>query len=174
MPLPVSLQADCSKCAALCCIAFAFTKGEDFAVDKEAGDPCQHLCEDGKCGIYGAREGNGFSGCLSFDCLGAGQRVTQDVFGGRSWQDEPELTGPMCDALRVMRRVHQQMSLLEAAGALPLSPEDQARRGALIDMLSPEPEWTPDTLSELRTDLLERDVQIFLTGLQAYFPKRTG
>ena len=174
MPLPVSLQADCSKCAALCCIAFAFTRGEEFAVDEEAGDPCQHLCEDSKCGIYGSREGNGFSGCLSFDCLGAGQRVTQDVFGGRSWQDEPELTGPMCDALRVMRRVHQQMSLLAAAGTLPLSPEDQARRGALIHMLSPEPDWTPDTLSELRIDLLERDVQIFLTGLQAYFPKRTG
>ena len=174
MPLPVSLQADCSKCAALCCIAFAFTKGEEFAVDKDAGDPCQHLCEDGKCGIYGAREGNGFSGCLSFDCLGAGQRVTQSLFDGRSWQDEPELTGPMCDALRVMRRVHQQISLLEAAGALPLTEADQDRRNRLLEALSPELDWTVETLLAFEIDLMERDIQRFLKSLKSYFPGRAN
>ena len=80
----------------------------------------------------------------------------------------------MCDALRVMRRVHQQISLLEAAGALPLTEADQDRRNRLLEALSPELDWTVETLLAFEIDLMERDIQRFLKSLKSYFPGRAN
>ena len=41
----MELTADCSKCAALCCVAMAFDKGDMFGCDKVAGEVCKHLDE---------------------------------------------------------------------------------------------------------------------------------
>ena len=83
------LTADCSRCAALCCVLPAFAASADFAVDKPAGTPCLNLLTDDRCGIHAQLRPRGFPGCVVFDCLGAGQRLTQHTFGGRSWRDDP-------------------------------------------------------------------------------------
>jgi hypothetical protein len=122
-----ALRADCARCAALCCLALAFDRSERFAIDKPAGEPCPHLTGCGRCSIYAARRSHGFGGCVAYDCLGAGQRVTQDLFGGRSWLEEPALAAPMMRAFVAVQRAHAQLLLLREAAKLALPP-NVARR----------------------------------------------
>ena len=56
------LRADCGRCAALCCVAPAFTVSADFAVSKPAGRPCPHLLGDFRCGIHAGLRDRGFPG----------------------------------------------------------------------------------------------------------------
>ena len=130
MTLP-DLRADCAHCAALCCVALAFDRSRLFAFDKPAGRPCPHLSDGGACGIHASRAAQGMGGCVAYDCLGAGQRVTQDLFGGRSWLDEPGLLGPMTEAFLTVALAHRLLELLAAAARLSLSSRDRARRDAL-------------------------------------------
>src|SRR5688572_28796391 len=109
------LRADCSRCAALCCVAPAFAASADFAIDKPAGTPCPHLRDDDLCGIHDRLRERGFPGCAVFDCFGAGQHVTQGTFGGRSWRESPELAGAMFAVLPVMRQLHEMLWHLTGA-----------------------------------------------------------
>lgn len=162
------LQADCSNCAALCCMALAFDKSDLFGVDKPAGIPCQHLHLDDKCGIHDGLTDRGFSGCVSYDCLGAGQRVTQQVFGGKSWRDNPDLARPMFEAFRIMRKVQELLQLLETADMLPLTGDQQDARVDLVVELSPADGWDMAGLERFERLDINGDVQEFLQGLQEH------
>ncbi|MGZ4541097.1 MAG: pentapeptide repeat-containing protein [Blastococcus sp.] len=109
------LTADCSRCAALCCVAPAFSRSADFAIDKAAGTPCPNLRDDDRCGIHAHLRERGFPGCTVFDCFGAGQQLTQVTFGGASWRRSPELAGPMFALLPVMRQLHELLWYLAEA-----------------------------------------------------------
>lgn len=160
------LQPDCARCAALCCVAFAFDRSEDFALDKPAGKPCPNLTADDRCRLHADLVGHGFAGCASYDCHGAGQRVTQEMFAGRSWRDDPALAAAMFEAFRVLRKVHALLDLLRTAGRLPLTPEQNARREQLRAALLPEEGWTPATLAAFECGTLEEDVRSYLTALR--------
>ncbi|MCO6382247.1 hypothetical protein [Oceanicola sp. 502str15] len=159
------LTPDCSRCAALCCMALAFDAGEDFAIDKPAGLPCPKL-ERHLCSIYEDLEEEGFSGCARYSCTGAGQRVTQEVFAGKSWQDEPELAAPMSEALRQMKAVHEALELLAMAENLGLEDYDEEVREALLTALTPEEGFTPETLAATAAPL--KRVPAFLATLRDY------
>jgi hypothetical protein len=118
-----TLEADCARCAGLCCVAPAFARSSDFAIDKPAGRPCPNLGDDFRCGIHDRLPERGFPGCAVFDCFGAGQQVTQVTFGGRDWRTTPEIAAPMFAALPVMRQLHELMWYLTEALEL-----DAARR----------------------------------------------
>lgn len=129
-PLPIvpardGLSADCSRCAGLCCVGPAFAASADFAVDKPAGTPCRHLQDDFRCGIHDRLRPSGFPGCTVFDCFGAGQRITQETFGGRSWRESPELAAAQFGVLPVMRQLHEILWYLAEAAALPAAPDLQ-------------------------------------------------
>jgi hypothetical protein len=113
------LRADCSRCAGLCCVAPAFAASADFAIDKPAGTACPNLGEDFRCGIHAQLRERGFPGCTVFDCFGAGQRITQDTFAGRSWREAPELARAQFAVLPVMRQLHESLWYLAEAEALP-------------------------------------------------------
>ncbi|MFD1046590.1 helix-turn-helix transcriptional regulator [Kibdelosporangium lantanae] len=106
------LHADCSRCFALCCVALAFRASSDFAVDKEIGDPCRNLKDDYRCGIHARLRTSGFTGCTVYDCFGAGQRVSQETFGGTSWRDDSRA---MFDVFPVMRQLHELLWYLTSA-----------------------------------------------------------
>ncbi len=91
----------------------AFERSPSFAFDKPAGVPCRNLLGNA-CRIHDELVGSGCSGCARYDCAGAGQRVCEEVFVGRSWRDDPALLAPMTDAFRVMRDVQELRVLLRA------------------------------------------------------------
>jgi uncharacterized protein YjbI with pentapeptide repeats len=121
MPRPAHdrLTADCSRCAALCCVALPFAASSDFAVDKPAGTPCRHLQPDFRCCIHAGLREAGYPGCTVYDCFGAGQQVVQVTFGGRDWRSDPELAASMFATFPVVRVLHELLWYLTEARALP-------------------------------------------------------
>lgn len=45
-----------------------------------------------------------------FDCLGAGQVVSQVTFKGQSWRDSPEIGARMFQAFPVMEQIHEMIA----------------------------------------------------------------
>lgn len=126
-PAPDPLRADCSRCAALCCVATAFAASADFAIDKAPGEPCPNLREDFRCGIHTRLRESGFPGCSAFDCFGAGQRVTQ-TFRGADWRSSPPIAPLMFASFRAMRQLHELRWYLREATRL----STDAQRGDLV------------------------------------------
>jgi uncharacterized protein YjbI with pentapeptide repeats len=100
-------------------VAPAFARSADFAIDKPAGHACPNLADDFRCTIHERLTGSGFRGCVVFDCFGAGQRITQETFGGRDWRSAPG----MLAVLPIMRQLHELMWYLTEALKL-----DEAQR----------------------------------------------
>src|SRR5688500_9832767 len=98
----IPLRADCAQCDARCCVALAFDRSTLFACDKPAGERRRNLTTCGSCAIHGQLAARGFAGCERSDCLGAGQRVTQEIFPVRSWREGQETARVMFDAFSVL------------------------------------------------------------------------
>lgn len=127
-----ALSADCAACAALCCVGPPLDAGPLFAFDKAASTPCPNLDRDHRCKIHASLAEHGMSGCVLYDCAGAGQRVTQMRFNGESWQDEPQLLAAMLRDFEALRPLHQRLTQLVAAAELALPEALEARRAALV------------------------------------------
>lgn len=119
------LRADCASCAGLCCVVLAFDRSPQFAHDKAAGTPCVHLNTDCRCRIHASRARLGFAGCVSYDCLGAGQRATAMLSGGHVTASEQS------EVFSAIHHQHQVLVLLHTAASLPLSIEHSDRCAAL-------------------------------------------
>ena len=165
-----NLKPDCGSCAALCCVVFPFDKSESFGFDKRAGEVCPHLTTGDQCGIFALRRDRGFKGCITYDCYGAGQRVTQEVFAGRSWRDNPALKEPMGEALSVLRRVHELLLLLRYAKQLPLSNREMSELATWEQKLMPENAWAHPGLLTFPLDETTRGVKAFLATLRHHAP----
>ncbi len=142
------LLADCGDCFGLCCVALPFSASADFAITKDAGKPCPNLQTGFQCGIHTRLRASGFPGCTAFDCFGAGQKVAQVTFEGRSWREAPETARRMFAVFPVMRQLHELLWYLTEAltldAARPL--HDDLRR--LLD--------ETESLTLGRPDELER------------------
>jgi len=129
------LRADCARCFAICCVAPAFARSSDFAVDKPAGVPCPNLADDHRCSIHDRLRPEGFAGCAAYDCFGAGQRLAQETFGGRDWRTHRDVAVPMMAALPILRGLHELLWYVDEALALPSSaPIADRLRSALADV----------------------------------------
>lgn len=115
----LGLQSDCGNCFGLCCVALPFAASADFAIDKDAGQPCTNLRADFRCGIHTQLRQRGFSGCTVFDCFGAGQKVSQVTFSGQDWRQAPGTARQMFDVFPVMRQLHELLWYLAEALTLP-------------------------------------------------------
>lgn len=156
------LTRDCAACAALCCVGLDLDAGEDFAIDKPAGQPCPHL-DRHACTIYSALKDKGFRGCTQFDCDGAGQR-TLTLYGGQSWRDAPSALRPMLETFRALRTLHGLIALLVTASRLPLDPKERARHRDLLIALCPK-DMTASTADALANGPLPGEVKTFLRSL---------
>jgi uncharacterized protein YjbI with pentapeptide repeats len=133
------LRADCSQCAALCCVAPAFSVSADFAIDKPAGRPCRNLLRDFRCRIHDNLRARGFPGCVGYDCFGAGQHITQVVFGGRDWRSDPDVAIDMFALLPVVRQLHELLWYLadaaDRAAAQPVHADVERLRGDITRLV---------------------------------------
>lgn len=164
------MQADCDRCAALCCMTMAFDQGPQFAFDKPAGVACSNLDPKGRCSIHPSLAQKGFSGCIRYTCFGAGQRITQELFAGQSWQHDPNLTHAMIDAFRAMRQVHELLILVLQAQNIAMSPVQAAVLKDLNKRLQPENGWTTKSLSQFENGPLAKHARDFFKSLRDAFP----
>ena len=119
------LQPDCENCLDLCCVAPPFAKSAEFAYAKAEGEPCRHLDEDYRCAIHDDLASQGFGGCIKFDCLGAGQKVTHHQFKGLGWRNDHLTAKRLFHAFFIVKALHQKISELL----------DDERRQSQIDEL---------------------------------------
>ncbi len=108
-------RADCSRCCGLCCVAPAQLALQGFPANKPANRPCDHLDACNRCSIHEDRAEHGFSACEGFDCFGAGQWVTQELFGGADWRASREVATRMFDAYLGWMPRFEAAALLETA-----------------------------------------------------------
>lgn len=145
--LPAHLRADCSACAALCCVVPPFDAVQGFGFDKPAETPCRHLCADHRCGIHAGLLERGFAGCVAFDCLGAGQRLTAQAterFGSADWRAQPAVARWLFGAYPRVRQVQEWLARLSLAAALTGSAALAALAAGLEAEAPRWPDWGDD------------------------------
>ncbi|MBG6176860.1 hypothetical protein IWQ55_004703 [Labrenzia sp. EL_208] len=172
MKRSLDLTPDCASCAALCCVVFAFDKSESFGIDKDACEVCPNLDATDRCSIFDKREDLGFRGCVSYDCHGAGQRVTNEVFKGIGWRQDPAHKEQMGSALSVLRRIHEMLLLLDSAKTFPLHDRELLELETLRSILDPETAWTEKALEEFPMLATNKRVSDFLRSLQHHVTAR--
>jgi hypothetical protein len=96
-------------------VVHPFDAVQGFGYDKPAHEPCRHLQADFRCGIHATLTDQGFPGCVSFDCFGAGQHVTQQLFAGAHWEQSPAIASQMFDVYARVRALHELMAMLTLA-----------------------------------------------------------
>ncbi|KOS64296.1 hypothetical protein AN161_03495 [Lysinibacillus sp. FJAT-14222] len=110
-----SLQADCQSCFGLCCTALNIAASSDFAIHKAAGTPCPNLQSDFNCQIHSKLRDQGFKGCTVFDCLGAGQQVSQTTFHGQDWRKYSEISDRMFRVFPIMEQLYEMIAYVAEA-----------------------------------------------------------
>jgi len=93
----------------------AFSASADFAITKEAGQPCTNLTPEFRCGIHTSLREQGFRGCTVYDCFGAGQKVSQVTFGGADWREALRTAKQMFEVFPIMRDLHELLWYLSEA-----------------------------------------------------------
>lgn len=156
------LKPDCEKCCGLCCVAPAFAVSSDFAINKPPGKPCPNLTTDFRCSIHERLRPEGFPGCIAYDCFGAGQKVTQLTFEGRTWRASPKIAGQMFDVFGVMQQLHSMLRYLSEAMELeparPLFVELQR----IFDEIKTLSGGSPESLTIVDLPTLRREVDDLL------------
>lgn len=150
----LELVPDCARCVGLCCVALPFRESHGFAFAKDAGEPCHNLAPSYGCSIHASLRTVGMTGCTTYECFGAGQHVTQAVYGGASWRDDPEGGAEMFEVFAVVQRLHEMLVLLAEAGRLAPAP-GLAELAALVDSLR---SGTPDAILDTELDLVQARV----------------
>jgi len=161
-PEAPSLVADCGQCFALCCVLLPFGAGSGFGLDKPGGTPCPNLADDDRCRIHATLRRDGWSGCVTFDCFGAGQQVAQVTYGGVSWRDHDNL-GEMAAVLSVMRVLHEMLGYLAEVGRRSPDPAAADLAAGIVTMTAA----TPDALLDLDLDHLHDRVSTVLDAASA-------
>ena len=59
------------------------------------------------------------SGCVAYDCLGAGQAVTA-MFAGRHWASDDALRSRMIEAFLLLRRIMEARQMLDVLAGMAL------------------------------------------------------
>jgi uncharacterized protein YjbI with pentapeptide repeats len=152
------LRADCERCFALCCVVPAFSASADFAIDKTAGQPCPNLRPDFRCSIHDRLRPQGFPGCISYDCFGAGQQVAQVTFGGQDWRQAPDTAARMFGVFTIMRQLHELLWYLNEALALPAAGPLHGELSAALAETERLTRGSPDALAKLDVGGLRDDV----------------
>jgi hypothetical protein len=157
----LDLRSDCARCTGLCCVGLHLVRSADFAIDKPAGTPCPNLGDDFGCGIHARLRESGFPGCVAYDCLGAGQRVTAAVrsaHDGATWRDDPAAARDAFAALPVVAQLHELLWYLAEVLSLPAGApvHDDARRA--LARTAPLADLAPAALLALDVGAVRRDV----------------
>ncbi|MGP4081503.1 pentapeptide repeat-containing protein [Pseudalkalibacillus sp. R45] len=127
------LKADCENCFAFCCVALPYGKSADFPFDKDSGTPCRNLCSNNLCSIHDQLRERGFQGCVSYDCFGAGQHVSQNIFGGKDWRGDHRHAEEMFAVFPLVQQLYEMLWYLIQALTLKETESFQASLQKVYD-----------------------------------------
>jgi hypothetical protein len=154
------LTADCGRCEALCC-SLPFSRGREFPEDKPEAVACRHVTADHRCGRHGRLWAEGWRGCVTFDCFGAGQHICQVTYAG---VERPDVTERLA-AFGVVRQLHEMRFLATDPGCLGSS--YAAAAAGLDEHLSTLAAGTPSALLALDLVALRKRAGEIFAGVAA-------
>lgn len=157
-----SLQGDCENCFGLCCAALPFAASADFAMDKDADQPCHNMQSDFRCGIHTTLRERGFRGCTVYDCFGAGQKVSNTTYGGRDWRQVPKTAKQMFEVFRIMRQLHELLRYLTESLTLPAAHSIHTELRSALDATERLTQLSPDAILELDVTAHRAEVNVLL------------
>jgi uncharacterized protein YjbI with pentapeptide repeats len=106
-------------------------------------------------------------GCTVYDCFGAGQRVSQEVFQGQDWRTSPEVAEAMFAVFPVMRDLHELLYYLTEALELPGATSYHAELRDARDATEALAGSGPDTLRNLDTTAHQQRIGPLLAEVSA-------
>ncbi|MFB4213156.1 pentapeptide repeat-containing protein [Shouchella sp. JSM 1781072] len=109
------MSSDCSRCLGLCCVALPYGESADFPKDKPSGVPCENLSINNDCQIHDQLRNCGFKGCVTYECFGAGQYVSQVIYIGESWRENKDLADDMFTVFPIVQQIHEMLFYLSQA-----------------------------------------------------------
>ncbi|MEG3039635.1 MAG: pentapeptide repeat-containing protein, partial [Erysipelotrichaceae bacterium] len=124
-------KIDCSNCYGYCCCALCFFKIDGFPYDKKNQEACHYLQDDFKCKIHPELKSKGLKGCLSYDCLGAGQKVAS------FFKDHQQTKAEQYQAFMKMRALHEMLWYLKQAQELSNKCDDREKMVRMSDQIYP-------------------------------------
>lgn len=77
-----------------------------------------NLEEDYKCRIHESLTQKGMKGCTTYDCFGAGQKVTAQIYSGETWRTLTGRTEEIFDIYLTVFRMQQMLWFLTEAGTI--------------------------------------------------------
>jgi len=169
-----SLRADCESCFGLCCVVPAFSASADFAISKPAGQACPNLQEDFRCGIHTRLREQGFRGCTVYDCFGAGQKVSQVIFGGQDWRRAPATAKRMFTVFPIVRDLHELLWYLTEALTLPTAAPLHAELSLALQETERLTTSSPEALIGLDVAAHRREVNALLLRTSDLVRARSG
>lgn len=117
------LRIDCAKCSGLCCVALYCSKTDGFPENKEDGVPCKHLQSNFQCDRHAQLVKKNMKGCLIYECVGAGQKVTKMYAESGNWKTNPKQSKEIYEVFLIVHQLHQMLWYL--AQALGVTTDDK-------------------------------------------------
>ncbi len=152
------LKSDCKNCFALCCVALPFGKSHDFPFNKDGGEPCRNLCSNNMCSIHDHLKDKGFNGCVTYECFGSGQHVSQSIYGGKDWREGSEHAEEMFAVFPVVQQLYEMLWYLKQTLTLK---ETQAFHDSLQKIYDDTVKLTEKDPKEiLEIDITEHRVKV--------------
>ncbi len=148
-----NLRIDCKSCSGLCCVALCYLKTDGFPSNKEAGVPCEYLRSDFKCSIHKKLSEMDMKGCMVYDCLGAGQKVSKKIFQDVNWSTNPDMAKDIFQAFLNVLKLHQILWYLIQGASIC---KDAKTINLIDDLIMENEEITSLTASEISNYDLEK------------------
>jgi hypothetical protein len=158
--LPAFLTPNCNACSGLCCVVLPFDAAQGFGFDKPAHTPCQHLQANFRCEIHSQLSKQGFSGCVQYNCFGAGQAAMKLV-SGSPWTQSQEHAENVFEIFTRLRPLHELMAKLSLVAE---STDDSPLKARLLSVLTQIEQASQDCKI---IDDHERVAQLQALGLNA-------
>lgn len=86
---------------------------------------------------------------MAYDCLGAGQKVAQVIFGGKDWMKNPDTSKLMFDTFLIVHQLHELLWYLTEALAFQKAHELHDKINTMIDLTESYSCLNPDMILKL-------------------------
>lgn len=165
------LKSDCKNCFGLCCVALPYAKSADFPFDKDDGEPCRNLASDNGCGIHEELREKGFRGCVSYECFGAGQHVSQTLYEGHDWRNNAPRSKEMFTVFPIVQQLHEMLWYLSQALGLSEAKTLHINLQSIYDETLQLTSKTPDEIVNLNISAHRSIVNDLLVKTSEFFRK---
>jgi len=167
------LKIDCKNCFGLCCVALNFSKIDGFPNDKSIGEPCENLDEDFKCIIHGSDKYEKMRGCIGYDCFGAGQRISSEIYKGISWKDNRDISKEIFSVFIIIQELHEFLWYLLDAFRFSSSKKSRNIIEGKIEYIEEIIKKSPKDIKEVDLNLVWENIKedlfnVAITNSQKY------